>query len=175
MQSESPPPTARVTESECATSSEKDEDSDDQHECDEEEEGNGDSSDGAESVVEEGEEWYDRESEYERAEWEYGNWEYEREAEEYERKDEDGHNLEDEDNAQQTYTVNAVVDCGNIQSHSETPQTSTMPSVTRAVDDSESASTSLPSHFPINIDAPYESQCHHESSTQDPGLEAGEL
>jgi hypothetical protein len=37
-------------------SSEKDENSDDQHECDEEEEGDGDSSDGAESIVEEGEE-----------------------------------------------------------------------------------------------------------------------
>ena len=47
-----------------------------------------------------GEEWYDREWQYERAEWEYErDWQYEGEAEEYERKDKDGHNLEDEDNA----------------------------------------------------------------------------
>jgi hypothetical protein len=166
----SPPPTARVADSECSTSSEKDEDSEDQR--DEEEEQDGDNGDGAES---EGEEWYDREWQYKRAEWEYeSHWQYEREAGEYERKDKDGHNFEDEDIAPLN-VVNAVVGCGNIQSPSETPQTSTTPSVTRAVDDSESASTNLPSQLPLNIDAPYESQGYQESSTQDPGLEAGEL
>ena len=84
------------------------------------------------------------------------------------------HNFEDEDVAPLN-AVNAVVNCGNILSPSETPQTSTTPSVTRAMDDSESASTNLPSHLPINIDTPYESQGYQESSTQDPGLEAGEL
>jgi hypothetical protein len=123
----------------------------------------------------EGEEWYNREWQYERAEWEYeSHWQYEREAGEYERKDKDGHNFEEEDIAPLN-AVNAVVNCGNIQSPSETPQTSTMPSVSRAVDDSESASTNLPSHLPININTPYESQGYQESSTQDPGLKAGEL
>jgi hypothetical protein len=103
-----------------------------------------------------------------------GTWAIHTYNREYERKDKDEHNFKDEDIAPLN-AVNAVVDCGNIQSPSETPQTSTTPSITRAVDDSESASTNLPSHLPINIDTPYESQGYQESSTQDPGLEAGEL